>query len=101
LAQTHIETDATTATARLPGLEIEIVHRRPAAGVEEISINLRALPSFAAFDRFLEMTSPMVFWARAAQMAWLPWLGVARMMVPGVLTPSPQIERPRAQDDDV
>jgi hypothetical protein len=36
------------ATAHLPGLEIEIVHRRPADNVEQISIDLQAAPSFEA-----------------------------------------------------
>jgi hypothetical protein len=51
--------DATTrATAHLPGLEIEIIHRRsPGAEVEQISINLQAVPSFEAFGRFLEATN--------------------------------------------
>jgi len=98
------ETETSRATAQLPGLEIEIVHRRPTEDVEQISISVQALPSFAAFERFLEMTNPMAFWARAAQMAWLPWLEVARMMVPGVLTGTRQIEPPRSMrphDGDV
>ena len=36
-------------TARLSGLDIEIVHRRsPARDAEQISINLQAVPSFEA-----------------------------------------------------
>jgi hypothetical protein len=39
--------DETRVTARLPGLEIEIVHRQsPGGSGELISINLRAVPSF-------------------------------------------------------
>ncbi len=42
----HHEDDTTQATARLPGLEIEIVHRRlPGGDAEQISINLQAVPS--------------------------------------------------------
>lgn len=49
------EVDATRATARLPGLEIEVVHRRsPSGDAEQISINLQAVPSFEAFGRFIE-----------------------------------------------
>ena len=59
-----------TATARLPGLDIEVVHRR-SPGEEEISINLRAVPSFEAFGRFLEAANPFVFWAEATRLAWL------------------------------
>jgi hypothetical protein len=43
------EIDATRATARLPGLDIEIVHRRsPGGDAEQISVNLQAVPSFEA-----------------------------------------------------
>jgi len=49
------EIGATKATARLPGLNIEVVHRRsPDGDSEQISINLQAVPSFEAFGRFLE-----------------------------------------------
>ena len=78
------EDDTTRATARLPGLEIEIIHRRsPGAEVEQISINLQAVPSFEAFGRFLETTNPFALWAQAAQLALFPWLGAASaLMVP-------------------
>ena len=77
-----IEPDVTRATAHLPGLKIEIVHRRPSDNVEQISIDLQATPSFEAFGRFVEAANPFAFWARAVQMAWLPWLEAARMMAP-------------------
>ena len=77
----QIEADVTRATARLPGLEIEIVHRQPADNVEQISINLQATPSFDAFGRFLEVATPFVFWSRMVELAWLPWSGAARMMM--------------------
>ena len=45
----------TSATARLPGLDIEITRRRSTSGeAEQISINLQAVPSFEAFSRFVE-----------------------------------------------
>ena len=76
------DSDTTRATARLPGLEIEIVHRRPRHDVEAVSINLQATPSFEAFGRFLETANPFVFWAQVfqqgMQMAWLPWLEATR-----------------------
>ncbi|HEY6995511.1 MAG TPA: hypothetical protein VH397_17530 [Xanthobacteraceae bacterium] len=57
------EIDATTARAHLPGLDIEIVHRRsPAGDAEQISISLQAVPSFEAFGRFLEAANPFAFW---------------------------------------
>jgi hypothetical protein len=91
LADQHNEDNATRATARLPGLEIEIVHRRsPGGDAEQISINLQAVPSFEAFGRFLETANPFAFWAQAAQMAWLPWLEAARiLMPPWSIAPSP------------
>jgi hypothetical protein len=68
---------ATRATARLPGLDIEIVHQMsPDGTAEHISINLLGMPSFAAFGRFLEAANPMAFWMQAARMAWAPWLGL-------------------------
>jgi hypothetical protein len=73
----HSSDNATTrATASLPGLEIEIVHRRPRDDdFEALSINLQAMPSFEAFGRFLETANPFAFWAQAFQLAWQPWLG--------------------------
>ena len=73
--------DTTRATASLPGLEIEIVHRRPRADDHEaLSINLQAMPSFEAVGRFREAANPFVFWAQAMQMAWLPWLQATRAL---------------------
>lgn len=69
--------DDTRAVARLPNLDIEILHRRPWQGeAEMLSITLRATPSFDAFGHFLEMTSPLVFWTRAFETLWAPWLGL-------------------------
>lgn len=83
MAEQQIESGTTRATAHLPGLDIEIVHRRsPQADAEQISIHLQAVPSFEAFGRFLETANPFAFWARTAQMAWLPWLGAARALMP-------------------
>ena len=58
----QIDEDTTRATAHLPGLDIEIVHRRsPTADAEQISINLQAVPSFEAFGRFLQTAHPFAF----------------------------------------
>jgi hypothetical protein len=82
LANPQIEDGTIRATAHLPGLKIEIVHSRsPTADAEQISINLRAVPSFDAFGRALQTASPFVFWAQAAQMAWLPWLEAASALI--------------------
>ena len=79
--------EPTRATARLPGLDIEIIHRRsPAGDAEQISINLQAVPSFEAFSRYVESANPFAFWAKAVQMAWLPWLAVAQAAFPPAVT---------------
>ncbi len=94
------EDEVTRATARLPGLEIEIVHRRsPNAHAEQISINVQALPSFEAFGRMLESANPFAFWAEAAQMAWLPWIGATRaMMLPwSAASSTPKLSGPRTE----
>lgn len=47
--------EETRATARLPNLDIEIIHSRSAEGdAERLSISLQAIPSFEAFGRYLE-----------------------------------------------
>jgi hypothetical protein len=67
--------DETRAIARLPNLDIEVLHRRSWQGEDEqISISVRAVPSFEAFGRFLEAGNPLLFWARMMQIAWSPWL---------------------------
>ena len=77
-----MEDNTTRATARLPGLDIESIHRRSLNDeAEQISINLQAMPSFQAFGRFLETANPFALWAQAVQMAWLPWLSAARSVV--------------------
>jgi hypothetical protein len=80
--------EITRATAQLPGLDIEVVHRR-AANTEQISVHMQAMPSFEAFGRFMENANPFAFWTQAAQMMWLPflplygpWLGAARALMP-------------------
>jgi hypothetical protein len=84
---TQPEIDASRATARLPGLDTEIVHRRsPSGDAEQISINLQAVPSFEAFGRFVENANPFAFWAEAMQMAWLPWRVAAQAMLPRGMT---------------
>jgi hypothetical protein len=68
--------DETRAAARLPNLDIEILHRRSWEGDEEqMVITVSAVPSFEAFVRFLEVTNPLLFWARAMQVVWSPWIG--------------------------
>jgi hypothetical protein len=80
LADPQIDKNMTRATVDLPGLEIEIIHLRPSDNVEQISIKLQAVPSFDASEQFLETANPFAFWFRAAEIAWLPWSGLAQMM---------------------
>jgi hypothetical protein len=69
--------EETTAVAHLPQLDIEIRHRRPWQGdSEEMTITLRAAPSFEAFGRVLEAANPMLFWMHWMQAAWAPWLAL-------------------------
>jgi hypothetical protein len=75
--------DLTKASADLPGLAVDVVHRQsPNGDWEEISINLRATPSFEAFGRFLEVADPFTLWAQAARLMWTPWLLTAATMIP-------------------
>ncbi len=78
--------DETRATARLPHLDIELVHRRPRSGeAEMIAVTVRAVPSLEAVGRMLEASNPWLFWLRLVEAAWSPWLGAAM--------------RPRVTDD--
>lgn len=88
LPDPHRDDDATRALAHLPGLDIEIRHRR-SADAEQISIHLQAMPSFEAFGRFIEAGNPFALWAQAARLMRLPllpwfnpWLGAARALTP-------------------
>ena len=91
------EVGATRATARLPGLNIEVVHRwSPDGDSEQISINLQAVPSFEAFGRFLEAANPFTFWAQAGRLAWLPWLSWFEAMPAAMLPFSSAAALPKA-----
>lgn len=87
MSNQHSKDDITRATARLPGLDIEITHRR-GPDAEHIAVYMQAMPSFEAFGRFLENANPIAFWAQAAQFMWLPflpwyapWLGATRALM--------------------
>ena len=70
---------------------------------EQISINLKAVPSFEAFGRALEAANPFAFWAQAAQLAWLPWLETlsrARALTPSLPRPSGDATSRPAQASD-
>jgi hypothetical protein len=76
------EMDSTKASARLPGVDIDILHQRSPTGEwEQISINLRATPSFKALGNLSEVADPFAFWLRAARLMWMPWLLTAQTMM--------------------
>jgi hypothetical protein len=75
--------ETTRATAQLPGLDIDIIHRRSPEGEwEEVSISVRATPSFEAFGHLLDATNLFTFWMQAARLTWLPWVLAAQTMIP-------------------
>jgi hypothetical protein len=80
------EVEATRVSAHLPGLDIDVIHRQsPNGDWEQVSINLRATPSFEAFGRSFEGADPFTLWAQAARLMWMPWLLAAQtMMLPDV-----------------
>ncbi len=90
-------TGTTQAIAYLPGLEIEITHRRATESeAERISINLKAAPSFQAFGRAFEVANPFALWMRGVELAWRPWIEATRAMrLPW--TPSPSLTPPDAE----
>jgi hypothetical protein len=74
--------DATRASARLPGLDIDIIHRQsPNGDWEQMSINLRATPSFEALGSSFEAANPFSFWVQATRLMWTPWLLTAQTML--------------------
>ena len=94
--------DSTKATAHLPGLDIEIVHRRsPDGDAEQLSINLQAVPSFEAFGRFLEAGGPFALWAQAARLPWFPWLGAvqAAMLPWNLMLSGPKTEASSSREE--
>ena len=82
--------DETRATARLPNLDVEVVHRRPWEGNEEqLVVTLRAVSSFEAFGRLLEASNPLLVWTRMMEAAWSPWVrGLTTAFSPSVRPPS-------------
>jgi hypothetical protein len=74
--------DATRASAHLPGLDIDILHRQsPNGDWEQISINLRATPSFESLGHVFRAADPLTLWMQAARLMWMPWLLTAQAMM--------------------
>lgn len=75
--------EETRAVAHLPNLQIEIIQSRSRAGdAERLSISMLAVPSFGAFQSYMETANPFLFWMRFAQTAWAPWLSGLPAMLP-------------------
>lgn len=75
--------DVTKASAHLPGLDIDVLHQQsPNGDWEQISINLRATPSFEAFGRFFAAADPIALWVQATRLMWTPWLLTAQALMP-------------------
>ncbi len=74
---THVDPEETRAYARLPGLDIAVLHRRGAQGGdgEQVVVALQAVPSFAALGRPLGAADPLLLWMRLTQAVWASWLG--------------------------
>lgn len=88
---TESDFNETKAVAHLPNLDIEILHRRPWHGNEElVTITLRAVPSFDAFFRAVEAANPLLFWMRAVETAWAPWIRLSEAAKPTQLTQEPR-----------
>jgi hypothetical protein len=68
--------EETRAYARLPGLDIAVLHRGARSGSrEEVMIALRVAPSFPALVRpAWTVAEPLLLWARLGQALWTSWL---------------------------
>lgn len=77
------EPGMTKATAHLPGLNIDIVHRvLPGSDAEQVSIHLTASPSFEAVGAMFHAANPFMLWTEMMRLAWAPWLEAARAFTP-------------------
>ena len=84
--------DAIRASTHLPGLDIDILHQQsPDGDWEQISINLRATPSFEALGHLFEVADPFAFWMQTARLMWTPWLLMAHTMMLPTGRSSPKV----------
>jgi hypothetical protein len=76
--------DTIKASAHLPGLDVDIIRSQsPSGDWEQISINLRATPSFETLGRSFEAADPLRLWMQAMRLMWMPWLlTMQTMMLP-------------------
>ena len=71
----------------------------PSGDWEQISISLRAMPSFEAVGRWFEAADPFTLWVQAARLVWMPWLlaGEALMQPEGRPRALPGAVRPQQE----
>ncbi len=74
---------------QLPGMEIEIVHRRSQDADEASSINLQAAPSLEAFDRFLATAIHLHLGLRHSGWRGFPGLSCKRLDAAPECHPNP------------
>ena len=96
--------DETRAVARLPHLDIEIRHRRlPEEQAEQLTVSLKATPSFEAFAEFLARQAPWPWlalqpwrlFAQMAQASWQPWLAASSALLAAPSRPTSADDRER------
>jgi hypothetical protein len=76
------EVDVVRASARLPGLDLDIIHRQsPNGDWEQMSINLLGNTVLRSARVLVEAANPFTFWVQATRFMWMPWLLTAQTMM--------------------
>lgn len=74
------ESGETRAVARLPNLEIEVLHKPAGEGRgEQVAILFSAAGGQAMPAMLLGLAQPMLLWMRWVEAAWAPWLALAAL----------------------
>ncbi|HYI90917.1 MAG TPA: hypothetical protein VEY05_13550 [Beijerinckiaceae bacterium] len=68
------EPNETRAFARLPGLDIAVLHRDTRGDGEQVFIALKASPSFGALALPMQAADPFLLWMRLMQLGWASWV---------------------------
>jgi hypothetical protein len=65
------DVDETRAHARLPQMDIEVVHRKAREGEREfVAVKVELL----SMERLAAMSDPFRLWGQMVALAWWPWL---------------------------
>jgi len=90
------EYDDIRATARLPNVDVDILHRRQwGGGTEQLLVAVQVVPPAEAFGRLLELSNPLLVWTRMMEAAWSPWMrALAAVLSCGQPSPA-AAQRPR------